>query len=376
MPNDNVMNVNDFMELPDINDLLPDVQNDPNPNPDPNPDYGNEPNPNDVSNVDPYTLNNEQDNEPDPDPEPKDEIDALHQYLINKGIVDTKKIKYEDEAGNPVEVDFDSLSKDEQLSIIDELSHPNITDDEIQTIDYLRRNKMTLSQVVDYFANKRLQEYIDQNGAPEKTYQIDDYTDDELYLADLKSKYPSFTDEKLLAKLDSAKANEDLFKEEIEQLRSYYKEQEDEQMQQQKQQEEYNQQQYTNSLYEAMNKFNEIALDYKDEQSDTLEIEVDDKKRALSYLLDADTDGKTQFVKDIENPDALIELAWLRTCGADALSGQSQYYKNIISERNKEIARLRKQIEKEKTSNSVVVPTEPKGASKNSSSPWDTSGLL
>lgn len=375
MANENVMSAEDSrFELPDVDDLLPSV--------DPAPAPADEEEPkNSVNDIDPYG------DEPDPDPNPNpsddgnhdegdEEIDALHQYLMNKGIVDTKKIKYEDEAGNPTEVDFDSLSKEEQLSIIEELSQPNITEDEVKTIDYLRRNNMTLAQVVDYFANQRLQQYIQENGAPEPTYEIDDYSDDELYLADLKSKYPSFSDDKLLAKLDAAKANEELFKDEVAELRSYYKEQENEQKEQQRQQEEYNQQQYTNSLYDAMNRFNEIALDYKDEKSDTLEIEVDDKKRALSYLLDADAEGKTAFVKDIENPDALIELAWLRTCGADALSGQSQYYKNIISERNKEIARLRKQIEKEKTSNSVVVPTEPKGASKNSSSPWDASGLL
>lgn len=375
MANENVMSAEDSrFELPDVDDLLPSV--------DPAPAPADEEDPkNSVNDIDPYG------DEPDPDQDPNpsdddnhdegdEEIDALHQYLMNKGIVDTKKIKYEDEAGNPTEVDFDSLSKEEQLSIIEELSQPNITEDEVKTIDYLRRNNMTLAQVVDYFANQRLQQYIKENGAPEPTYEIDDYSDDELYLADLKSKYPSFSDDKLLAKLDAAKANEELFKDEVAELRSYYKEQENEQKEQQRQQEEYNQQQYTNSLYDAMNRFNEIALDYKDEKSDTLEIEVDDKKRALSYLLDADAEGKTAFVKDIENPDALIELAWLRTCGADALSGQSQYYKNIISERNKEIARLRKQIEKEKTSNSVVVPTEPKDASKNSSSPWDASGLL
>ena len=304
MPNENVMHPEEGnFTLPDIDSLLPD-QSSSEPTDD---EEVKDP----VEVIDPYgTESEEEKNSEDGNKseEPK-EIDALHQYLLNRGIADTKKIQYEDEEGNPVEVDFDSLTKEEQLSIIEELSKPNITEDEVKTIDYLRRNNMTLAQVVDYFANQRLQEYIAQNGEPAKTYQIDDYSDDELYLADLKAKYPNFSDEKLLSKLDSAKANEELFKEEVDQLRSYYKEQENEQLEQQKQEEAYNQQQYTNSLYEAMNKFNEIALDYKDEESDTLEIEVDDKKRALSYLLDSDAEGKTQFVKDIENPDALIELA-------------------------------------------------------------------
>ena len=50
---------------------------------------------------------------------------------------------------------------------------------------------MNFSQVIDYFANKRLEEYLQEHPEDVKqpTYQIDDYSDDELYLADLKAKY-------------------------------------------------------------------------------------------------------------------------------------------------------------------------------------------
>jgi len=335
----------------------------------------------DVSKIDPYNTTEESDeNENEDDAtESNSESDenVLYQYLKKRGISDPKKIQYEDENGNTAEVDFNSLSTEEQLNIIEELSKPNITDEEIQTIDYLRRNKMNLAQVVDYFANQKLQEYINQNNTQEHTYSIDEYNDDELYVADLKSRYPNLSDEDLNDELNAAKQDEDRFNKKVSQLREYYKNQENEQMEAQRQQEEAAREQYTNTLYNAVNQFNEIALDYKDDQSDTLEIEAEDKKRIMSYLLDTDTEGKTQFVRDIENPDALIELAWLRIGGADALSNQAQYYKEVISERNKEIARLRKQIDKEKTSNSIVVPAETKRTSKNSSSNiWDESGLL
>ena len=335
----------------------------------------------DVSKIDPYNTTEESDeNENEGDAtESNSESDenVLYQYLKKRGISDPKKIQYEDENGNTAEVDFNSLSTEEQLNIIEELSKPNITDEEIQTIDYLRRNKMNLAQVVDYFANQKLQEYIDQNNTQAHTYSIDEYNDDELYVADLKSRYPNLSDEDLNDELNAAKQDEDRFNKKVSQLREYYKNQENEQMEAQRQQEEAAREQYTNTLYDAVNQFNEIALDYKDDQSDTLEIEAEDKKRIMSYLLDTDTEGKTQFVRDIENPDALIELAWLRIGGADALSNQAQYYKEVISERNKEIARLRKQIDKEKTSNSIVVPAETKRTSKNSSSNiWDESGLL
>ena len=49
---------------------------------------------------------------------------------------------------------------------------------------------------------------------------IDDYDDDELFVADLKSKYPNFTDNELLDKLDAAKINEDLYNKEVAELRA------------------------------------------------------------------------------------------------------------------------------------------------------------
>lgn len=361
-------------EIPDVNSLLEDSTY----------SDGEEPTveeAEDVSKIDPYNTTVESDENENEDDvvESNSESDenVLYQYLKKRGISDPKKIQYEDENGNTAEVDFNSLSTEEQLNIIEELSKPNITDEEIQTIDYLRRNKMNLAQVVDYFANQKLQEYINQNNAQAHTYSIDEYNDDELYVADLKSRYPNLSDEDLNDELNAAKQDEDRFNKKVSQLREYYKNQENEQIEAQRQQEEAAREQYTNTLYNAVNQFNEIALDYKDDQSDTLEIEAEDKKRIMSYLLDTDTEGKTQFVRDIENPDALIELAWLRIGGADALSNQAQYYKEVISERNKEIARLRKQIDKEKTSNSIVVPAETKRTSKNSSSNiWDESGLL
>jgi len=333
-----------------------------------------------VKDINPYLQVGEADPDNDDgdeggEQEPINTESIIHQYLKSKGVSDPSKLQFEDEDGNPYEANFDELSTEEQLTILEDLGKPNITDEEIQTIDYLRRNNMTLAQVVDHFANQRLQEYIKANGEPQKTYKIDEYTDDELYVSDLKSKYPEFSDEELLAKLDSAKGNSELFDKEISQLRNYYKAQEEQELEDQKNREAVAQQEYVDTLYGAVNSFNEIAIDYKDPESDTVEIETSDKQRIMSYLLDKDAEGKTQFVRDIENPDTLIELAYLRTCGADLMSTTAQYWKDAIKTAHKENARLKKQVEKDKSNNTVVVQT-PRGASKNSSSPWDISGLI
>lgn len=100
-------------------------------------------------------------------------------------------------------------------------SNPNLSDHEIEVMNYLRTH--TLYETVEYFAEQKLQEYLKHSEISNtKTYVVDDYTDDELYLAHLKCNYPSFTDEELLSKLNIAKSNKTLFEKEITFLRQDY----------------------------------------------------------------------------------------------------------------------------------------------------------
>jgi hypothetical protein len=239
------------------------------------------------------------------------EDDTMTAFLKSKGIVDPTKIQFENENGEIEDVDFNSLSREEQMTMLQELTAPDLSEHEVGVINYLRQNKVTFDQVIDYFANQRLEAYLNEHpeDVHQKNYSIDDYNDDELYLADLKSKYPSFTDEELLSKLNIAKSDEDLFKKEVDVLRDSYKTQEDQML---KDAELAEQQQYEdlqNSLMQAVSNLNEISLDTADPSSDSLVVEDKDKHQILAYLLNQDKDGKSQFVKDIENPATLIELA-------------------------------------------------------------------
>ena len=141
---------------------------------------------------------------------------ALNAFLKTKGIVDPTKIQFENENGEIEDVDFNSLSREEQLTILNELTSPDLSDHELEVINYLRQNRVNFNEVIDYFANQKLEAYLNEHpeSVHQKNYSIDDYTDDELYIADLKSKYPSFSDEELLSKLNTAKYNEDLFQKE------------------------------------------------------------------------------------------------------------------------------------------------------------------
>ena len=295
--------------------------------------------------------------------------DFLHDFLKEKGIEDPSKLQWEDENGEITDVDFDSLSDEDKLNVLNSLSDPGLSQHEIDVVNYLRQNKVTFNQVIDYFTKKAVDDYIAQNpdSVPTKTYTIDDYTDEELYLADLKSKYPDFTDEELTSKLNSAKSNEELFKKEVSALRTEYKKEEDAQIEAQKQKEQQDYDDLVSNLQNVLGNFNEVVLDSTDPESDVLEIEDSDKEQVLAYLLNQDTDGKSQLVKDLENPTTLIELAWLRTQGRALIDNSTRYWKDLLKQERKEKAKLEKELESYRTreSQSVVVPKPPKSNNSN-----------
>ena len=244
---------------------------------------------------------------------------SIYQYLKNHGISDPSKIQFENEDGTIDEQDFNSLSPEEQLEILNEISDPGITDDEFETINYLRRNRMSLRQAME-------------------------------------------TDDELLSKLEEAKKNEELYKRETEALRNTYKAQEDEAIAEQEARRQQQVEDLHKTLMESANNFNEVQMDYKDDSSDSIIVEDSDKQLMMSYLLDADENGKTQLVKDLEDPNALIELAWLRTQGADALSNLTQYWKGLLTEERAKNRKLESQIEKmnKKEDPNIVITPSPK----------------
>ena len=327
----------------------------------------------------PTIEESESDNSNSIDVEENDDIISI--FLKDRGIVNPSKIQFEGEDGNIEELDFNSLDRDEQLNILKEITDPGLSNHETEVINYLRRNNITFNEVIDYFANQRLNEYLasHQEAMPQRTYTIDDYTDDELYLADLKYKYPSFTDEELLSKLHIAKSDETLFEKEVDVLRQTYKADEDRAREEALAAEQYEYETLRTNLISAATGFSEIKLDYTDPQSDSLVVEDSDRNQILAYLLNQDKDGKSQFIRDIENPESLIELAWYKINGQNTLTGVTQYWKNILKEERKERANLEKQLEKYKSKENKTVIKNRETATNSPSSNldfWDKSGLI
>ena len=88
------------------------------------------------------------------------EDDLLTSYLKSYGISDPTKIQFENDEGGVDEVDFNSLPKEEQLTMLQELASSNYTDYEKEVINYLRANNTDLQGVITYFQNKAIEDYF------------------------------------------------------------------------------------------------------------------------------------------------------------------------------------------------------------------------
>ena len=264
--------------------------------------------------------------DPVEDPVEASTSDYITEFLSGYG-VENGVITYENEDGTTEDVKFADLDDAEKLNILKELATPNLSEDEIATINYLRRNNVTIQDVIEYYSNKAVDEYINKNGAVEKRYSVDEYSDDELYIAELKSKYSDMTDDEIRTDLESAKDNEALFKKKVDAIRNQYKAQEEAHEKELAKQQEDQYNAFKDTIYNQINDFNEIPMDYKDTQSDSIQIENSEKDAIYNYILRRDENGLTQFYKDVNDPQKLVEIAWFAMYGKDAISDITNYWK-------------------------------------------------
>lgn len=263
--------------------------------------------------------------------------DYMSEFLSTYG-VENGIITYENEDGTTEDISFNDLDDAEKLNILRELTTPNLSENEIATVNYLRRNNATLQDVIEYYSNQAVENYIKNN--ENRQYSIDSYTDDEVYIADLKAKYSDMTDEELQADLESAKMNEALFKKKVDSIRTQYKTQEENSEKEalRKQEEDYNA--YKDTIYNVLNSFNDVSMDYKDASADSLQIENSEKDAIYNYILRRDENGLTQFVKDINDPKRFVEIAWYALYGKDAISDITNYWKSQLKSSRKADTRV------------------------------------
>ena len=265
-----------------------------------------------------------------------DEIpDDFVSTLLSEYGIENRKITYELENGETEEKDFNDLDSSEKINILKELIAPQISQDEINAINYMRSRNVSFQEALDQAYNKGVHE-ASQNAV--KEYTVDEYSDDELYLVDLKNKYGDMSEEEMKQDLEFAKENAELFNKKVDIIRKRYKAQEDEQLKEQArlQEEQYNN--FVESVKNGLNDFNEIPMDYKDTSDERLGIEVEESQKAevWEYILKRDEQGATQFFKDLNDPKKLVKAAWYLRFGEDLISDVTRYWKSELKKSRKE----------------------------------------
>ena len=253
----------------------------------------------------------------------------ISDFLKTRGIDDMSKIMFEDDNNQVVERSWNDLSKEEKINILNtplelpkEKVDSNLSDEEINLLNEIRKQNMTPNQYLDSIKGQQVE-------SQEPHYKIDDLSDDELYLLDLESRVGELSDEEAAQALNNAKANEDFYKKNVDGIRKEYKEREDFQTQQEQALYEQQQleafQQYQAQVVSAINDFNQIGnLD--------LNLEDEDKDELARFMLSQDENGVNYLYQALQDPQTLTKVAWFVLNGEEAFDSVSDYFTNQIKQ--------------------------------------------
>lgn len=260
--------------------------------------------------------------ESEPEPEKEEKEDYLTRVLKSKG-VDKSRVRIENEEGDIEEWDFDDLDDETKYGILSQQDIP-LSDDEIQDINFLRRNRMNLRDFAKYQQEQAVKDYLAQNQNPQ--YTVDQVSDDDLFKFELKEQMPDLTDDEVDEQLNKAKENESFFRKKIQALRTEYKNMEDAQTKQMEADAQAQSEQQFNAMAQAI-----VSAARNIDEMNGMVLDDDDKEEVLSFLLDRDANGQSQFYKLFENPDALFKMAWFALKGSEAYDALTDYYKGEIA---------------------------------------------
>lgn len=229
-----------------------------------------------------------------------EESESINKILESKGI-NPHEILYEDDNGEEVVVDFYDLDPEEQLNLLQ--YNPNqydLEDNEVEVVNFFREQEITLEEYTEYIRRAAIEEYLNSSS----DYDIDAYSDEEIYASLLKDQFPNLTDEEIELEIEKEKTNQSLFEKKVSQVREYYKTQA-ETLKQREAEEKATEAKRTES--ENKQKLANAAV----ATEELMGFEIDDKDRneTFDFIFNQDATGKSKFFKLLENPEKLFKVA-------------------------------------------------------------------
>lgn len=257
-----------------------------------------------------------------------DSKDYITQLLSEKGI-DRNNIQVFDEQNNPMSLKFDDLTDEQKADVLrGDYTGPQFSDAEIETINYLRSNDMSLQDFANWQQKQAVDNYL-ANQQP--TSEVDSYTDDEIVAYDLIKRFgDDMSDEEIDAEIDRLKEDENAYAKRVALLRNSYKSEAEAQARLYEDQQLQQKQAFTDSF---VNAYQYAASDLNDIQG--ISLDDRDKSELLDFVLTKDAAGKTAFAKALDDPDAVLKMTWFLLHGEEAFNQTVDYFKNEISKREK-----------------------------------------
>lgn len=257
--------------------------------------------------------------------------DVILEVLKAKN-VDPNSIKFENENGEIEERTWSELSFEEQKNIIvsnDLDVDYGLEEDEINIINDFRESKLSYQDYLQNIKKQAIEEYS-QEYNPYQVSTIDDYTDDELYLLDLKNRTPDFTDEELILALETEKINESLFSKKITGLRKEYKSLEEQKIQAEQELTEQENARlvegFQNTIKESVSNITSIG---------NLQLSSDEKTNIYNFITGTDSSGERLISSALNDPEKLVRMAWFALYGEQGFNVIQDYF-------TKELANSRK----------------------------------
>lgn len=269
--------------------------------------------------------------------------DYISMLLESKGI-DRNKIQILDEEGNPTEVSFDSLSEQDKFDILSYQDDPVLpADHEIQAINFLRQNNMSLQEFAEWQRQEAIQEYLAQQ---QTTSDIDSYSDEEIVAYDYIKRFgESMSDEEIDAEIERLKADPDAFAKRVTLLRNAFKAEEEAQAKlyqdEAAAQQAENEKMFVDTYRNAMASIDSIQ---------NTELDDNDRDELLQFVLEKDQANRTGLSKAMDNPENVLKMAWYLLHGEERVDAMIDYFKKEISKRSKPVPRVvTKQVGERKT---------------------------
>ena len=254
--------------------------------------------------------------------------DYISMLLESKGI-DRNKVQILDEEGNPTEVSFDSLSEQDKFDILnyqDDTVLP--ADHEIQAINFLRQNNMSLQEFAEWQRQEAIQEYLAQQ---QTTSDIDSYSDEEIVAYDYIKRFgESMSDEEIDAEIERLKADPEAFAKRVSLLRNAFKAEEEAQAKlyqdeaAAKQAE--NEKMFVDTYHQAMAGIDSIQ---------NTELDDNDRDELLRFVLEKDQANRTGLSKAMDHPENVLKMAWYLLHGEERVDAMIDYFQKEISKRSK-----------------------------------------